>query len=79
MFAIAVGLLLATGGFATWLYERFSSATDLVEHTYVVLNQIDDLVTRVVSAEGGQRGYLLTRAIRDSSRVTRTSAPMGHG
>jgi PAS domain S-box-containing protein len=64
MFAVAVGVLLVTGGVAAWLNERFASSTDMVEHTYRVLSQIDELVSRVIRAEGGQRGYLLTLETR---------------
>ncbi|MCC7243767.1 MAG: PAS domain-containing protein [Acidobacteria bacterium] len=61
MFGLAVGILLVSGGLATWLYQRFADATARVEHTYLVLNEIDDLAARVVAAEAGQRGYIITR------------------
>ncbi|MEZ5284598.1 MAG: CHASE3 domain-containing protein [Vicinamibacterales bacterium] len=64
LFAVAVCLLLASGAFATWLYLGFSRSTAEVEHTYQVLDRIGDLVARVVDAEAGQRGYLLTRDSR---------------
>jgi len=64
MFALAVGLLLLSGGLASLLYLRFSLATDQVTHTYQVLDRIDGLVARVVDAEAGQRGYMITRDSR---------------
>ncbi|MCC7243129.1 MAG: hypothetical protein IT180_14470 [Acidobacteria bacterium] len=54
LFALAVGLLLIAGGFASWIYVRFSDASTRVEHTYQVLDQVDDLVARVVAAEAGR-------------------------
>jgi PAS domain S-box-containing protein len=53
-------LLLAAGGLAVRQYIRFSAAANRVEHTYRVLQAIDDLQTRVVDGETALRGYLLT-------------------
>ena len=41
-------------------YTRFADAADKVEHTQQVLSSIDRVLTRLVSAETGHRGYLLT-------------------
>src|SRR5207245_2033666 len=39
---------------------RFAEAAVWRQHTYEVLRTLDDTVARVVDAETGQRGYLLT-------------------
>ena len=60
-FLVAIAALLLSGGIAVLQYSRFADATDLVEHTYEVLESIDLALTRLVDAETGHRGYLLTK------------------
>jgi signal transduction histidine kinase/CHASE3 domain sensor protein/CheY-like chemotaxis protein len=60
-FLIAIAALLLTGGLAVLQYSRFADASALVEHTYEVLESIDLALTRLVDAETGHRGYLLTK------------------
>ena len=42
-------------------YTRFADADAKVAHTHEVLDSIDRVLTRLVDAETGQRGYLLTK------------------
>ena len=60
-FLIAIAALLLSGGLAVLQYSRFADAAALVEHTYEVLESIDLALTRLVDAETGHRGYLLTK------------------
>lgn len=59
-FVLAVGIL----GFAGWESygntSRLAEATEWQKHTYQVLNTLDETLARLVDAETGQRGYLLT-------------------
>ena len=59
-FYAAIAVLAISGVIALRQYVRFSDATRRVEHTYQVLSTIDDLVTSLLDAETGQRGFLLT-------------------
>ncbi len=59
-FLVAIGVLVVCGVVAVLLYTRFAAATAKVEHTHEVLNSIDRVVARLVDAETGHRGYLLT-------------------
>lgn len=60
-FLVAIAVLLLSGGLAVLQSVRFADAAALVEHTYEVLESIDLAVTRLVDAETGHRGYLLTK------------------
>ena len=60
-FLLAIAALLLSGGLAVLQYSRFADASALVEHTYEVLESIDLALTRLVDAETGHRGYLLTK------------------
>ena len=60
-FLVAIAALLLSGGLAVLQYSRFADAAALVEHTYEVLESIDLALTRLVDAETGHRGYLLTK------------------
>jgi signal transduction histidine kinase/CHASE3 domain sensor protein/ActR/RegA family two-component response regulator len=60
-FLIAIGALLVSGGLAVLQYTRFADAAALVDHAYEVLESIDRALTRLVDAETGHRGYLLTK------------------
>lgn len=59
-FVLAVGVL----GFAGWeSYQntaQFVEAAEWQKHTYQVLNTLDETLARLVDAETGERGYLLT-------------------
>ena len=59
-FLVAITVLLICSGLAVQQYTRFADAAGKVEHTHQVLTSIDRVVTRLVSAETGHRGYLLT-------------------
>jgi signal transduction histidine kinase/CHASE3 domain sensor protein/ActR/RegA family two-component response regulator len=60
-FLVAIAALLLSGGLAVLQSVRFADASALVEHTYEVLESIDLALTRLVDAETGHRGYLLTK------------------
>jgi PAS domain S-box-containing protein len=60
-FRVAIAVLLLCGGLAVMQYTRFADAAARVEHTHDVLDSIERVVTRLVDAETGYRGYLLTR------------------
>jgi len=60
-FRVAIAVLLICGGLAVMQYTRFADAEARVEHTHDVLDSIERVVTRLVDAETGYRGYLLTR------------------
>ena len=42
------------------VFEQMEKAAELHNHTFVVLNSADDLLSELIDAETGQRGYLLT-------------------
>src|SRR6267142_2325947 len=63
---ILTGFVIATAilGFVGWQSyrntTRFAEASEWRKHTYEVLRNLDETVARLVDAETGQRGYLLT-------------------
>jgi PAS domain S-box-containing protein len=59
-FLVAITVLLVCSGLAVQQYTRFADAASKVEHTHQVLSHIDRVVARLVAAEAGHRGYLLT-------------------
>jgi PAS domain S-box-containing protein len=59
-FLVAIVVLLLCGGLAVVQESRFAEASDKVEQTYEVRDAIDRVVGRLVDAETGYRGYLLT-------------------
>ena len=59
-FLIAIAILLVSGILAVHYYIRFSVATSRIDRTYQVLSTIDQLLARLVDAETGTRGFLLT-------------------
>jgi PAS domain S-box-containing protein len=61
VFLLAIVVLLACGGLAVVQYTRFADAANKVEHTHQVLDAIERVVSRLVDAEAGHRGYLLTK------------------
>jgi CHASE3 domain sensor protein len=60
VFLVAIALLLLSGGLAIHQYFRFSAASDRIDRTYQVVGGIDELLARLLEAETGVRGYLLT-------------------
>jgi len=60
-FFVAIAVLLLCGGLAVLQEMRFAEAAARVDHTYEVLDSIDRVVERLVDAETGYRGYLLTK------------------
>ncbi|MEO6026706.1 MAG: CHASE3 domain-containing protein, partial [Candidatus Binatia bacterium] len=58
--AIALALLVAVGCGVVWQVQGYRRATMRVRHSLEILNAIESLTRRLVDAETGQRGYLLT-------------------
>ncbi len=57
---LACCALLALGLILAWTLERSAEANDRVQHTLAVRKALADYTRELVSAETGQRGYLLT-------------------
>jgi CHASE3 domain sensor protein len=58
-FAIALSALVATSIMAFVTIRQLSHYTKLVEHSYQVLQQTDDVRLAIRDAQTGMRGYLL--------------------
>ncbi|HLY12269.1 MAG TPA: CHASE3 domain-containing protein [Planctomycetota bacterium] len=63
-YAVAVLLLAIIGGIAYWNTLQLQALRLLVTHTYEVIAGLDEVRLRLVDAETGQRGYLVTGAER---------------
>jgi PAS domain S-box-containing protein len=59
-FAIATAILAFVGWQSYRNTARFAEASEWRKHTYEVLRNLDETVARLIDAETGQRGYLLT-------------------
>ena len=59
-FSIAAGILVFAGWESYRNTARFTEASEWRKHTYEVLRNLDATVARLVDAETGQRGYVLT-------------------
>jgi PAS domain S-box-containing protein len=59
-FVIATAILVFVGWQSYRNTARFAEASEWRKHTYEVLRSRDETVARLVDAETGQRGYLLT-------------------
>jgi len=59
-FGIATAILVFVGWQSYRNTARFAEAAQWQNHTYEVLNSLDNAVGRLSDAETGQRGYLLT-------------------
>jgi CHASE3 domain sensor protein len=59
-FVIATAILVFVGWLSYRNSARFAEASEWRKHTYEVLRNLDETVARLVDAETGQRGYLLT-------------------
>src|SRR6266850_2898468 len=59
-FLVAAGILVFVGWESYRNTARFAEASEWRKHTYEVLRNLDETVARLVDAETGQRGYLLT-------------------
>ena len=54
-------LLVALGGAALfWTFSQMQEASETRKHTFILLNDADDLMAALIDAETGQRGFLLT-------------------
>ncbi len=59
-FGIATAILVLVGWQSYRSTARFAEAAQWREHTYEVLNSLDNTIGRLSDTETGQRGYLLT-------------------
>jgi PAS domain S-box-containing protein len=59
-FVVATGILVFVGWLSYRNTARFAEASEWRKHTYEVLGNLDETLARLVDAETGQRGYLLT-------------------
>jgi methyl-accepting chemotaxis protein WspA len=59
-FALGLAVFTAIGIITYRGTQRLIAASQQEEHTYQVLNQVEEILSSVRSAETGQRGYLLT-------------------
>ena len=59
--AAALILMIASAVIAYRSVDRFAARADLVQHSHVVINQTNVLLSELKDAETGSRGYLLTR------------------
>jgi PAS domain S-box-containing protein len=59
-FVGALGLLAAIGLLTLWNVERIYQTNALVANSYTVRESLDALVTTLIDAETGQRGYVIT-------------------
>lgn len=59
-FAIALLVLGAISGLALWSTTQLINTVHWVEHTHVVIADLESLLAHLSSAEAGQRGYIIT-------------------
>ncbi|MHB9052257.1 MAG: CHASE3 domain-containing protein, partial [Thiomonas delicata] len=59
--AAALILMMASASIAYRSVDRFAARAALVQHSHVVINQTNVLLSELKDAETGSRGYLLTR------------------
>ena len=60
VFLVVIALLLLSGGLALHQYFRFSVASNAIDRTHEIRSSTDGLLSRLLDAETGARGYLLT-------------------
>lgn len=60
-FIVAIVVVLGCAALALSQYRAFAKATASVAQAYGVLNAVDELERRLLSAESGLRGYLVSR------------------
>lgn len=59
-FAIALLVLSVIGGLAFWSTIQLISTVHWVDHTHIVIGDLEALFAHLSSAEAGQRGYIIT-------------------
>src|SRR5882762_658409 len=59
-FMVAAGILVFVGWESYWYTARADQAADARKHSHEVLRTLNETLARLVDAETGQRGYLLT-------------------
>ncbi|MEP7116680.1 MAG: ATP-binding protein [Acidobacteriota bacterium] len=60
VFLVAIVVLLGLGAVAGWQFWQFSLVSARVERAYDVVDTLDRIMSRLVDAETGVRGYALT-------------------
>ncbi len=59
-FAVVLMVLLAIGGSMAWSFRQFVEARGLVPHTQLTLQSLREVLSTMVDAETGVRGYVVT-------------------
>jgi PAS domain S-box-containing protein len=72
VFVVVIALLLVSSGLALHQYFRFSGASSRIDRTHQIHYSIDGLLARLLDAETGARGYLLTGDERFLEPFTRS-------
>lgn len=60
-YAFALIALVVVGATSSVSVNRFLQTAQSVDHSYQVINQLDDLQVQFLNVETGQRGYTITR------------------
>jgi len=56
----AILLAVLGGGLSVWTFKQIEAAANARKHTREIISSADDLLSALIDAETGQRGYLLT-------------------
>jgi PAS domain S-box-containing protein len=59
-FALALTILVLVTGVSFRNTRRLTETRELVTHTYIVIDQLEKILTRLVDVETGNRGYVIT-------------------
>jgi len=57
---VGAALLITVVMLSFWAFNQIKVAADARKHTFILINNADDLLSKMIDAETGQRGYLLT-------------------
>jgi diguanylate cyclase (GGDEF)-like protein len=61
LFALVLAIIVANGAVSFWTFDRLIESGQWVRHTQEVRQLLSDVLTALLDAETGQRGYLVTR------------------
>jgi PAS domain S-box-containing protein len=80
-FGLVVALLVVLAGITYWNTSRLIDAATSVEHTRMVLGELDSLFSAMRDAEAGERGYVITGlpSYLDPYKAALTSVPPALG
>ena len=59
-YVLAVVLTVTIGAISYTSIGRLNETAELVDHTYLVLGQLEKITAGLIDAETGQRGFLIT-------------------